>query len=85
MCLGIPSKVISIENTTAIVDVLGARRSASLLLLEGGVNIGDYVLIHAGFAIQKLQEDVAHETIGYFKQIIEAEEAAEEAAESQPI
>ena len=74
MCLGIPSKIIKIEDTKAVIDVYGAQRDISLLLLEEQVNIGDYVLVHAGFAIQKLQEDYAKETLDLFNQYIEAAE-----------
>ncbi len=72
MCLGIPSKVIRIEDSRATIDVYGAQRDISLMLLEEQVNIGDYVIVHAGFAIQKLREDVAKETLGYFNEYLEA-------------
>ena len=72
MCLAIPSKIISIDNSKAVIDVYGAQRDVNLMLLEGQVAVGDYVIVHAGFAIQKLQEDVAKETIGYFNQYLEA-------------
>lgn len=72
MCLGIPSKIISIEDSRAKIDVYGAQRDISLMLLEEPVNIGDYVIVHAGFAIQKLQEDVAKETLGYFDQYLQS-------------
>ncbi|MEW6001975.1 MAG: HypC/HybG/HupF family hydrogenase formation chaperone [Nitrospirota bacterium] len=74
MCLAIPSKIIRIEDSRAIIDVLGAQREISLILLEDNVKIGDFVIVHAGFAIQKLQEDVAQETLGYFKIYLEATE-----------
>ena len=72
MCIGIPSKIISIENLKATIDVYGAQRDISLMLLENEVQVGDYVIVHAGFAIQKLQEDIAKETLGYFNQYLEA-------------
>jgi len=72
MCLAIPSKIINIDDSRATIDVYGAQRNISLMLLEDKVNIGDYVLVHAGFAIQKLQEDIAKETLGYFDQYMEA-------------
>jgi len=62
MCLAIPSKVTRIENGMATIDVDGVQRSASLMLLDD-VNIGDYVIVHAGFAIQKLDEAAAAESI----------------------
>ena len=77
MCLAIPSKIVSIEDSRAIIDVYGAQRDVSLMLLEEQVKIGDYVIVHAGFAIQKLQEDVAKETLGYFNEYL-GQAAAEE-------
>ena len=84
MCLGIPSKIISIEDSRAKIDVYGAQRDISLMLLEEPVNIGDYVIVHAGFAIQKLQEDVAKETLGYFDQYLQAV-AIEEGMIEKPV
>jgi hydrogenase expression/formation protein HypC len=80
MCLGIPSKIISIEDSRATIDVYGAQRDISLMLLEDDVKIGDYVIVHAGFAIQKLREDVAKETLGYFNEYLEALDVVESGA-----
>ena len=55
MCLAIPSKITHIENNMATIDVDGVQREASLLLLEGA-EVDDYVIVHAGFAIQKIDE-----------------------------
>ena len=71
MCLAVPSKVIRIKNSTATIDVLGAQRDISLLLLEGDVKVGDYVLVHAGFAIQRIEQNYAEETIGLFRPLFE--------------
>lgn len=62
MCLAVPSKIIEINNHVATVDVDGVRRDASLMLLDD-VKIGDYVIVHAGFAISKVDEDVAAQTL----------------------
>jgi hydrogenase expression/formation protein HypC len=78
MCLAIPSKIIRIKNSTATIDVYGAQRDISLILLEENVNIGDYVLVHAGFAIQKIQQDYAKETLGLFKKFFELEDRKED-------
>ena len=67
MCLAIPSKITRIENDMATIDVDGVQRKASLLLLEDAV-IGDYVIVHAGFAIQKIDETAAMETIRLLKE-----------------
>jgi len=68
MCLSIPAKVMSIENDKAIVSIGGTEYEASLQLLED-VQIGDYILLHTGFAIQKLSEEEAQETFQLFKEI----------------
>ena len=67
MCLAIPSKITQIENEMATIDVDGVKRSASLMLLEDAV-VGDYVIVHAGFAIKKLDEEAAMETIRLLKE-----------------
>jgi hydrogenase assembly chaperone HypC/HupF len=58
MCLAIPSRIISIENLFAMIDVFGARKKVSLMLMPEEPHVGDYVLVHAGFAIQKVDRDI---------------------------
>ena len=67
MCLAIPSKITHIENEMATIDVDGVKRSASLMLLEDSA-VGDYVIVHAGFGIKKLDEESAMETIRLLKE-----------------
>jgi hydrogenase expression/formation protein HypC len=62
VCLGIPGRIIGIEGGTARVEVAGAVKEASLALIED-VGVGDYVIIHAGFAIEKVDEAMAMETL----------------------
>lgn len=62
MCIAIPGRVIEIVDAVAKVDVAGARKEASLMLMED-VQVGDYVIVHAGFAIQKVDEAEARETL----------------------
>ena len=71
MCLAIPSKITKIENNMATIDVEGVQRQASLLLLEDA-RVGDYVIVHAGFAIQKLDEAAAQETLDLLREAIAA-------------
>ena len=71
MCLAIPSKITKIENDMATIDVDGVQRQASLLLLDDAVP-GDYVIVHAGFAIQKVDEASAQETLRLLKEAAEA-------------
>ena len=58
----------------ATVDVYGAQRDISLLLLPEELALGDFVLVHAGFAIQKVDNEIADEALRYIKQIIEETE-----------
>jgi len=67
MCLAIPSKIIYLDNDMATIDVDGVQRQASLLLLEDAA-VGDYVIVHAGFAIHKIDEATALETIQFLKE-----------------
>ncbi len=62
MCLGVPMQVITITDDLAVCEIDGVRREASLMMLDN-VQIGDYVLIHAGFAIEKIDESEAQLTL----------------------
>jgi len=74
MCIAIPSRIVTIGDMTATVDVYGARREVSLLLLPETAKIDDYVLVHAGFAIQKIDSDAAAESLKLIKELIDASE-----------
>jgi hydrogenase expression/formation protein HypC len=74
MCLAIPGKIVEIvdaENHLAKVDVGGVRRSVNIGMLDGddGVGVGDYVLIHVGFAMSKIDEAEAEETLRVLQEI----------------
>lgn len=56
MCVGIPAKVLTVTNSTALVDASGARRTVSAALLDH-LDPGDYVMVHAGLAIAKITND----------------------------
>jgi hydrogenase expression/formation protein HypC len=72
MCLAVPMKIIEINDTEGVVELSGVKRNANLILLSGEeIKCGDYVLIHAGFAIQKLDEDDAAERLEYFREMVE--------------
>ena len=68
MCLAIPSKIVSIDGDTAIIDVDGVKRHASVMLLND-IQVGDYVIVHAGFAIHKLDEASALESLQLMREI----------------
>ena len=70
MCLAIPSKVIEIKDgDTVIVDTMGSKRLVSTMLLEEPARIGDYLLIHVGYAMQKIDEKEARESLNLFREI----------------
>jgi hydrogenase expression/formation protein HypC len=78
MCLAIPSQIEKInEDNTAIVNTMGVRRLVSLELLGEPIKEGDWVLIHVGFAISKLNEEEALKALELFEEILEAEEQYE--------
>jgi hydrogenase expression/formation protein HypC len=62
MCLAVPAKVIAIDGAVAHADMMGNMITADVSLLEK-VGIGDYIMVHAGFAIQKYDEDEAKATL----------------------
>ena len=62
MCLAIPAKVISVNGKSALVCIEDVQYTASLLLLED-VNPGDFIMLHAGFAIEKVDENEARITL----------------------
>ena len=67
MCLAIPSKIIELNDQMGVIDVSGVTRKASLLLLEDP-RVGDWVIVHAGFAIQKIDETTAQESLRYLRE-----------------
>ena len=67
MCLAVPAQILEVkDNQMGVVDHAGNRREISLLLLEDA-RPGDYVIIHAGFAIHKIDEEAARETMQYLE------------------
>lgn len=71
MCLAIPARVLAIDGMNARVDFDGAERNVLMDLLPD-LRAGDYVLVHAGFVIQRLDKVEAQETIALFEEISEA-------------
>jgi len=69
MCLAVPSKIIEINDQVAKVDVDGVIRETSIMLMDD-VKIGDYVIVHAGFAINKIDEEAALQTLEDMRTIL---------------
>ena len=70
MCLAIPTLIKSIEGTTARAEVGGVERAISLALTPEA-RVGDYVLVHTGFAISVIDEDEAHDTLRLLEELAE--------------
>jgi len=70
MCLGIPMRVESIDGDVATCAIDGVEREASLMMLDE-VEVGDYVLIHAGFAIEKIDEKEAQLTLKTLREALD--------------
>ncbi len=71
MCLAVPAKIKSINNDTATVEISGVSYEANLMLTPEA-KVGDYVILHAGFAIQILDQKDAEETLKLFEDIEKA-------------
>lgn len=69
MCLAIPARVVErLENDQAVVEVGGVRNNISLMLVDG-VEVGDYVIVHVGFAITRLDAEEAEKSLALFAEI----------------
>lgn len=71
MCLAYPGKIVSIEGTRADIDFGGFTKSVNMMLMPDA-EVGDYVLVHAGFAISKTTKEDAIETLDALKQVYAA-------------
>ena len=76
MCVAVPMQVVSIDGEIAVTEIDGVRREASLMLLAEEVAVGDFVIVHAGFAISKLDEGNARETLALMREVFSPEDMA---------
>jgi hydrogenase expression/formation protein HypC len=68
MCLAVPAKIVSIDGIVAEVDMAGVKTRASLMMAPEA-KVGDYVLLHTGYAIKIIDEEEALETLKIFKEL----------------
>jgi hydrogenase expression/formation protein HypC len=69
MCLAIPAKIVELrDNDCAVVDLAGVRKEISLALVDG-VAVGDYVIVHVGYALNRLDPDEAEKTLRLFAEM----------------
>lgn len=73
MCLAIPAQIMDIDNYSAIIDIMGLESKINVQLIEE-LKVGDYVLVHAGCAIQKIDKYYFEELQKIFKSILNSEE-----------
>ena len=79
MCLAIPAKIMSVEDNMGTVDMAGVQKKVSLILLEEP-QVGDYVIVHAGFGIHKIDEEVAMESLKILREaasLLDVEDTAD--------
>lgn len=71
MCLAIPAQITELlEDNRATVNIGGVFKEISLALLKDKVEVGDFVIMHVGFALSRLDQDDAEKTLGYFKEVL---------------
>ena len=79
MCLAIPAKIVNIEDSTGTVDMAGIQKKVSLILPEDA-QVGDYIIVHAGFGIHKIDEAAAMESLRILREaahLLDVEDPAE--------
>jgi hydrogenase expression/formation protein HypC len=69
MCLAIPSRIVEIKEGLGVIDADGVIRNVSLLLLDEA-KVGDYVIVHAGFALHKIDEEAAMESLKILREAL---------------
>lgn len=72
MCLAVPAKIIEINGDNAKVDFGGVLRTVNISLVD--VEVGEYVIVHAGFAIEIMDEEEAKKTLDLFREVMEHSE-----------
>ncbi|MCL2607548.1 MAG: HypC/HybG/HupF family hydrogenase formation chaperone [Methanomassiliicoccaceae archaeon] len=72
MCLALPGKIVSIDGDTASVDFGGVVKQANITMVEP--NIGDWVVVHAGFAIETMDEEEARRTLDLWNEVLAHDE-----------
>lgn len=76
MCLGVPMQILEINDDMVVAEIDGVQREASLMMLGEPVAVGDYVIVHAGFAISRIDPTEAEETLRIMREIFRPEDMA---------
>jgi len=72
LCVAVPMRVVEVGEFDCVAEIDGVRKSANTMTLDD-VKVGDYIMVHAGFAIAKLDPVTAEETLALMRQIVEME------------
>jgi hydrogenase expression/formation protein HypC len=74
MCIGFPGKIISIdEDNMAVITISDVRRDVCLDIVDEEVKVGDYVICHAGYAIHRIDEDLAEDKLKFLQELVDNE------------
>ena len=82
MCLAIPTRILSIEDQQGVVELGGVRRTISLVLTPEA-RVGDYAIVHTGFAINILDEEDAQETLRLFEEMAALDQESSKDGEAE--
>ncbi len=74
MCLGVPMRILEVHDDQVVAEIDGVQREASLLMLGEQVSVGDYVIVHAGFAISRIDPSEAEETLKLMRELFDPED-----------
>jgi hydrogenase expression/formation protein HypC len=70
MCLGVPGRIVAIDDNIATVDFWGVRRQVRLDLVDAPVSVGDYILNHVGFAIRRIPDEEIAGTLALYEELL---------------
>ncbi len=70
MCLGVPGRILEIDDMTATVDFWGVKRQIRLDIVDVPVRVGDYILNHAGFAIRRIPDETIGDTLSLYEELL---------------
>jgi hydrogenase expression/formation protein HypC len=69
MCLGVPGKLVAVDGSVGVADFWGVRREVALHVVDEPVEVGDYVLVHVGFAIHRIPPEEVESTLAFFAEL----------------
>ncbi len=84
MCLAVPTQIVKLlDNQMALTSLSGVEKEISLALLQEEVKEGDFVIVHVGYALSRLDEEDAKKTLAYFEELLDDERYEEQALQKE--